>query len=193
MESRKKILTALFVFIAVAVSAQPIVESRKGNVRSQGNLAGGYLFSQKAFGAYLAGDLDVFIDDHVSITGAGWYGFKLTDNESGLLHNHAIFSGFNYHPMKKGRWDPFIGISPGVGITQVRFNDSEGISNTTTGLAPLVSGEVGCNYYVGSVFNFFVKARGITGHFRGDAPSPVALNEIKLTAGLGWNFKLWSK
>lgn len=191
MEAGKKIITALLLFIAISASAQPIVESRKGNLRTQGNLAGGYLFAQKSAGAYLAGDFDLFIDERVSITGAGWYGFKTGDNRSGLLRNHALFSGFNYHPVKKGRWDPFIGISPGMGIAEIKFMDGEGVAQTTVGVAPLISGEAGCNYYVGSIFNLFVKFRAVTGQARGDAPAPVRLDEIKVSAGLGWNFRLW--
>jgi len=191
METRKKILTSFLLLAVLSVSAQPIVENRKGNLRTQGNLAGGYLFSQKAAGAYLTGDFDLFLDEQVSFTGSGWYGFKVSDNATGLIRNHSILSGFNYHPVKKGRWDPFIGLSPGLGIAELKYADSEGISQSTIGLAPLISGEIGCNYYVGSVFNLFVKARGVTGQARGDAPTPTRLDEIKITAGLGWNLRLW--
>lgn len=191
METRKKILTAFFLLAVLSVSAQPIVENRKGNLRTQGNLAGGYLFAQKAAGAYLVGDFDLFIDERVSITGAGWYGFKMSDNSNGLNRNHAIFSGFNYHFLKKGKWDPFIGLSPGLGIAELQYSDSEGIPQSTVGIAPLISGEIGCNYYVGSIFNLFVKARAVSGQVRGEAPTPARLDEIKISAGLGWNFRLW--
>jgi hypothetical protein len=191
METRKKILTVLFLLAATIAFSQPIVESRKGNIRAQGNIAGGYLFAQKAAGAYLTGDMDLFIDDHVSITGAGWYGFKTSDNSNGLFRNHAVFGGFNFHPVKKGRWDPFIGLSPGVGFAEIKYLDDEGSSKSTTGIAPLISGEIGCNYYVGSIFNLFVKTRLVTGQTRGNAPSPTRLDEVKITAGLGWNFRLW--
>lgn len=191
METGKKILTVIWMLVTLSSAAQPILENRTGNLRSQGNLAGGYLFKQQAAGAYLAGDFDLFVDERVSIAGAGWYGFKMSENAEGLFRNHAIFSGLNYHPVKKGRWDPFFGLSPGIGIAEIRFADAEGIQKTTVGVAPLISGEIGCNFYVGSIFNLFVKARAVTGHARGDAPAPVRLDEIKMSAGLGWNFRLW--
>lgn len=191
METWKKIITVLLLFVAITSFSQPIVESRKGNLRTQGNIAGGYLFSQKAAGAYLTGDLDLFIDERVSISGAGWYGFKTGENDLGLYRNHAVFGGFNFHPVRKGRWDPFMGFSPGVGIAEIRYLDAEGLSQFTTGVAPLISGEIGCNYYVGSIFNLFVKARAVTGQAGGKAPAPTRLDEIKITAGLGWNFRLW--
>lgn len=191
METRKKIITLSFLLTALSVSAQPILENRKGNIRAQGNLAGGYLFSQKAAGAYLTGDFDLFIDERVSFTGSGWYGFKIHDKNQGLLRNHAVFGGLNYHFLKKGRWDPFIGLSPGLGIAELSYPDKEGMMKSTTGLAPLISGEIGCNYYIGSVFNLFIKARTVTGQVRGNAPVPARLDEIKLSAGLGWNLRLW--
>lgn len=190
MEQRKKVLTLAFLFAALATVAQPITENRTGNLRAQGNIAGGYLFAQKNFRSYLTGDIDLFVDDNVSITGSVWYNFK--DNDAfGLLRNHSVFGGMNYHPVKKGRWDPFIGISPGVAIvTAGSYNVNDVTNAPTTGAAPLISGEIGCNYYVGSIFNLFVKVRGVAGHFNNSAEFQ-KLHELKLTAGLGWNFRLW--
>ena len=193
MESPKTLITILFIATTAIASAQPIVERREGNVRAQGNLAGGYLFSQKAFSAYLAGDMDLFIDDNVSLTGEAWYGFKTHDKPTGLLRNHAVYWGFNYHPLKKGRWDPYVGLSPGMALVQAGYHDGEGIARKTFGAAPLASGVIGCNYYVGSVFHFFVKARAVAGRFRGSSPEFTNLNEMKLSAGLGWNARLWKK
>jgi hypothetical protein len=60
------------------------------------------MFSQKLFMPYLTGDFDLFVDDNVSITGEGWYNFKMNDFSTGLLRNHSIFGGLNYHPVKRG-------------------------------------------------------------------------------------------
>jgi len=189
----KKILTAGFILLSLSALAQSITENRAGHIRSQGNLAGGYLFGQNDFTAYIAGDFDLFFSDDVSYTGEGWYNFKTHDKPTGLLENHALFGGFNYHPVKKGRWDPFIGLSPGMAIVKAGYNDTEGVIQETLGVAPLISGTVGCNYYIGSIFHLFVKARGVGGRFRGDSPEFTPLNEMKITAGLGWNVRLWKK
>ncbi len=189
----KKILTAGFILLSLLSFSQSITDHRAGHFRAQGNLAGGYLFAQKDFTAYITGDLDLFLSDDVSFTGECWYNFQTNDRRTGLLENHALFSGFNYHPLKKGRWDPFIGLSPGMAIVKAGYNDAEGIIQETVGVAPLVSGTVGCNYYIGSIFHLFVKARGVAGMFRGDSPEFTPLNEMKITAGLGWNVRLWKK
>lgn len=187
----KKILTAGFVLLSFSSFAQPVIEHRAGNFRAQGNLAGGYLFAQKDFTAYITGDFDLFISDDVSFTGEGWYNFKTNDNPTGLLENHSLFGGFNYHPVKKGRWDPYIGLSPGMAVVKAGYSDAEDVVQKTLGVAPLISGTVGCNYYIGSIFHLFVKARGVGGRFRGDSPVFTPLNELKITAGLGWNIRFW--
>lgn len=193
MEPQKAFITILLTAITALVSAQPIAERRVGSLRAQGNLAGGYLFSQKTFSASAAGDFDLFADDNVSVTGEVWYGFKTHNKPIGLLHNHALFWGFNYHPLKKGRWDPYIGLSPGMAWVQAGYYDGEGVAIKTFGVAPLVSGVIGCNYYAGSLFHFFVKARPVAGRFRGASAEFTSLSEMKIYAGLGWNVRLWKR
>ena len=191
METKKIIAAAFFIIAVAAAHAQPVVKKRTGNLRGQGNIAAGYLLNQKTSAAYLAGDWDLFIDENVSVTGEGWYGFKLRNSTTGLLNNHAVFGGLNYHLLKKGRFDPYIGFSPGVAIVKMGYLNEESSLQTDYTAAPLISGVIGCNYYVGSIFHFFVKMRGVAGRARGAAPEPSSLNEIKLTAGLGWNLRLW--
>jgi hypothetical protein len=86
-------------------------------------------------------------------------------------------------------------LSPGIGYVNAHAVCKGGCIPEYTephwGFAPLISGVIGCNYYVGSIFNFFVKARFVGGHFKGDVPEFQQLNEIKLTAGLGWNLRVW--
>jgi hypothetical protein len=190
METKKVMLFAL-ILCAIQLAAQPIVENRKGNIRVQGNLAAGYLFKQKTTNGYIAGDADVFIDNRVSVTGEIWYGFKLHRNKTGLLNNHAVFGGLNYHFLKQGRWDPYVGLSPGVGVVKTGFINKDGKDATDFAVAPVLSAVVGCNFYVGSIFHFFVKMRPVIGQAFSGNPNPVALHEMKISAGLGWNLRLW--
>jgi hypothetical protein len=192
METKKIILLASFSMMMLAAQSQPIVENRKGNIRAQGNLAGGYLFKQKQASAYVTGDVDVFVHNNISVTGEAWYNFKLSEKPTGLLNNHSIFWGFNYHFLPKGRLDPYIGFSPGVAIARAGYINSEGMyAESIYGVAPLISAVAGINYYVGSIFNFFVKARWNSGVFHSHVTSPQQLDEMKISAGLGWNFRAW--
>src|SRR4051812_38229594 len=92
--SIRLLLLMLSVFTYIQMPAQKIWEERKGCVRVQGNLAPGYLLSQKTVSAYVNGDMDLFFDNRVSFTGSAWGSFALNrKNETGIKANHAVFGG----------------------------------------------------------------------------------------------------
>ena len=186
------LLLMLSVLAFSHLPAQKIWEERKGCIRSQGNLAPGILFNQKIAAGYLNGDMDLFFDNRVSFTGSAWYSFAMNrKNETGIKANHAVFGGLNYHFLKPSRWDPYIGLTPGVGLVQVAYKDGDNIKSTPYSLAPLVSASVGCNYYIGWIFHVFVKVQAVTGQVFGTLPAPQRLDELKIMAGLGWNLRMW--
>lgn len=192
MESKKTCLAILCSLALLQAPAQKIWEERKGCIRAQGNLAGGYLFAPKQVSGYLTGDVDVFVDSRVSVTGQAWYSFALSNNNKpGIKANHAVFFGANYHPVKTGRWDPYIGFTPGVGIVQATYRNGEALAKTSYAPVPLISAQIGCNFYVGWLMHFFAKVQGVSGQFFKDTPTTYRLEEIKISAGLGWNIRAW--
>jgi hypothetical protein len=189
-------LVLLFVSTALlpqCLLAQKIWETRKGCLRAQGNLAPGYLFSQKFLAAYVTGEAEVFVDDRTALSGAVWVSFVTNRKDvAGVTANHALFTGINYHFLKPGRFDPFIGLSPGIGLAQAAFYDEENVlKRSRFAPIPLIGASAGCNYYVGWFFHFFVKVQGVAGQMFGDLPKPVRVDELKITAGLGWNIRAW--
>lgn len=192
---RVKYILQVFIFMCLSsqnVLSQKIWETRKGCIRTQGNFSGGYLFGQKAASAYLNGDVDVFVDDRVGVTGSAFYSFALNrNNQTGLKANHAVFFGINYHFLKPQRFDPFIGFTPGMGLVQAAYKDGDVLKRTPYTAVPLLSATIGFNYYVGSIFNFFAKVQGVTGHVVSTMPSAMRLDELKFMAGLGWNLRMW--
>lgn len=192
METKSLIAAiAASLFLASTTTAQPIVQQRKGNFRAQGNIAGAYLFQQKIFMPYLTGDMDLFFDNHVALAGSVWVSLPISKIKSGLKQNHAVFGGINYHPLKKGRWDPYICLTPGIRLVQAEETNGELVTRTHLSPVPLLSASVGCNYYIGSIFNFFVKAQGVSGQFFKLEHRAIRLDDLRLTAGLGFNFQLW--
>lgn len=198
MEPQKKIIGSLLLLsIAVSLQAQDtsklkIWEERKGCFRAQGNLTASYLFQQKQVGAYVTGDCDLFFDNRVSFNGQVWVSFATTrKNEPGVRANHAVFWGINFHPIKKGRFDPYIGLTNGIGAARVNYREGGELKNSPFAPVGLLSAQAGMNYYVGWIFHFFVKVQGVSGMFFSGVPNTVRLEEIKVTAGLGWNFRLW--
>lgn len=193
METGKKISVSVVLLVLVLnAGAQRIWEQRKGCFRGQGNLAGGYMFQQKQVAGYITGDMDLFFDNQVALAGSGWYSFAFTEKDKpGLKANHAILGGINYHFTKKGRFDPYIGITPGISLVSVRYLDGEVMHTSPISPVPVISASLGMNYYIGSIFHFFAKVQGIGGQTLGNVPVTTRLEEIKVTAGLGWNIRIW--
>ena len=187
------VLCASVALLPTEGAAQKIWETRKGCLRAQGNLAPGYLFSQKFLAAYITGEAELFLDDRTALNGAVWVSFVTNRKDAvGITANHALFTGINYHFLKPGRFDPFIGLSPGMGLAQAAYRDEEGVlKRSKFSPIPLIGASAGCNYYVGWFFHFFVKVQGVAGQMFGDLPTPVRVDELKITAGLGWNIRAW--
>jgi hypothetical protein len=186
MESKKVMILVLGIGCALTLSAQPITEVRKGHLRSQANLSWGYMPVQKQSAAYISGDWDAFITNYLSLYGEGWFNIP-THSGKGLRSNHSLISGMNYHFVKSGKWDPFVGGGPGMNIYTIRYGIIEGGWTNSTRAAPVVSAVLGCNFYAGSIFNFFVKMRGMAGMGNHRAVGTVPLHEIRISAGMGWN------
>lgn len=192
MDTQKTIALILGLVIISNVQSQSIIEDRTGFVNSQGNIAAGYLFVQKQPAAYIIGESEIFVKNQIALTGSAWFFVPVSRKPTGLKANHTFTWGFNYHFLKKGRFDPYVGLTPGISIVRVAYNTADGeLKKAPFGVAPLFSAAVGFNYYVGSIFHFFLKAQGVSGEFSGGAPNRTPLHEIKLTAGLGWNARFW--
>jgi hypothetical protein len=138
IDTIKVICMLLFVAAALQSQAQKIWTERKGSISAQGNLAPGYLFAQKSVSAYVNGDVEIFIDDRASFIGQAWISFATTEkNKAGLRANHAIFWGANYHFLKPGRWDPYVGFTPGMGLVRAGYKSGEDITLTPFSVVPL--------------------------------------------------------
>ena len=190
--SPKACLMVMSMLIFSQLSAQRMWQERKGCLNVQGNVAPGYLFAQKSVTAYFNGDLEVFLDDRASFIGSTWISFATTyKDQAGLKANHAIFFGGNYHFLKPSHWDPYVGLTPGVGLVRAGYKIGEEVKLTPFSLAPLIGISVGCNYHIGSIFHFFVRVQGVAGEMFSTLPVPKRLDELKFMAGLGWNLRMW--
>jgi hypothetical protein len=194
----KKLIAFSFLMLLLAIGLQaqkkriPIWEERKGCARAQGNLAAGYLFQQRQVAAYVTGDIDLFVDNRVSVTGQVWATFVTTErNKPGITANHSVFWGMNYHLVPKGRFDPYIGLTTGAGLVRANYWYNDANRKSEFSVVPLISAQLGMNYYVGSIFHFFARVQGVSGVFFSNVPQSGRLKELKITAGLGWNLRFW--
>ena len=184
---------ALLVFICSATQAQKIWENRTGCVIGQGDLAPGYLFAQHTVAAYVDGDLAIFFENRFAAEGAIWASFATnTPGQPGIKVNDALFWGAEYHFLKPSRWDPYVSLTPGVGLVRVSYYNAEGdLTRTPYTAVPLGSMSIGCNYYVGSIFHFFLRVQGVVGQVSSTLPTTQRLDELKFLGGLAFNLRLW--
>ena len=189
----KLILAAAITLVCLSSQAQKIWENRTGCAIAQGDLAPGYLFAQKTVTAYVDGDAAIFFENRFAAEGALWVSFATAaSGPTGVKVNDAMFWGAEYHFLKPSRWDPFISLTPGVGLVSVAYRNGEGVvMRTPYELAPLGSASIGCNYYVGSIFHFFVKVQGVFGQVTSVMPTSSRLDELKFTGGVAFNLRLW--
>lgn len=191
MEEKKKIATALLVIVACIanITAQKDSVPKTGMLRAQANISGGYLFSQKKYAPYISGNADYYINESFSVTGEIWGSFDIIpETETGLRKNYAAFLGLNYHPVKFSRWDPYVGFSAGASLHTVNFYVDTLIRESPVQFSPVIGVTAGLNYYVGSIFHFFVQCKFVAGGSNSSAYGRTYLEELKFSGGLGWNF-----
>lgn len=182
----------LLVSSATTANSQRIWIERKGCFRGQGNLGVGYLFKQKHIAGYLNGEMELFLDNSFSFTGSLSYSFlTLKKNQTGIQKNHAVYAGANYHFLKPGKIDPYIGLTPGIGMVKVAYLNGEQIQSTPYSIVPLISAQAGFNFYICSFLNFFVKVQGISGQVFSVLPEAQRLDELKCMGGMGVHFRMW--
>lgn len=194
METKKTVIVLIMLVLSVHAIGQKDSVIKKGMIRAHANLSGGYLFHSKNFASYISGNAEYYINERFSVIGEGWCSFDIIDqDEIGLRKNFSLFAGMNYHPVKKSRWDPYIGFNAGVGLFTNNYYLDTLIRESPVQFTPLVGVTTGLNYYVGSIFHFFVQAKFVAGGGSSSEYGRTYLYELKLSGGLGWNISTQPK
>lgn len=191
MEAKKIIAAAIFIIcISAGINGQKDTVFKTGMLRAQANISGGYLFQQKTYAPYISANADYYINENFSITSEAWCSFDIIGmDKTGLRKNFSLFLGMNYHPVKWSRWDPYIGFSAGAGIHTVNYYKDTIITESPVQFSPLVGVTAGLNYWVGSIFHFFVQCKFVAGGANSSQYGRTYLEELKFSGGLGWNLK----
>ncbi|TND08742.1 MAG: hypothetical protein FD123_1958 [Bacteroidetes bacterium] len=197
----KNILIILFSLVLFSeAKSQTFME--RGLLRAEGWFAPGVMLNQKATNFYIHGDLEYYIDRHISIRGDGFFFIGSSSDQKPFEFHHSWFSGAAWHFGKTStessgmadHFDPYIGFAPGLSITKsvqgVQILPGEFQS---TKFNPLFSPYLGFNFYAQKIFHLFVEARYVGGTHFPDYAAPVSLSEIRFSFGLGWNLKTAGK
>lgn len=166
-------------------------ELRKGALRSSGAISPGLMKNGDGVNIYLHGNFDFFLSEHFSLRGDGFYYVTTTGGFNTFVKNHQLFSGFSFHGKPQG-FSPYAGMLMGLSFTQLN-NPGIVYDPDVMGVCPVASPHAGFNFYGEKYFHIFAEARYVVGRHFPEHRSPVSLNELRFSFGLGWNINTMKK
>ncbi len=170
---------------------------RKGLLRAQGTISPGWTIADGNTNLYLQGDMEYFLQNRISLKGDISY-FLDTQGDGYLKHNHSLFFGAQYH-MPYKRFDPYIGLHPGVSLVQARnpaLSTPEidvAFSESVMKVSPAVSVSTGFNFYVWGYIHFMANLKYVHAKHSTEWGTNYALDESRISFGLGWNVNMIRK
>ncbi|MGM0480012.1 MAG: hypothetical protein ACQERC_12395 [Bacteroidota bacterium] len=176
----KIIILSTVLFIGIQHSYSQHVK-RDGLLKVYLTLAPGIMLDQSSQPFYFHGNLEGYVSEQLSIAGDGFFYLGDLNEQSLFRYNNSIFAGLNWHPAKEGPSDPYIGFQPGIAFTKLASSASE----VKNGVNPLVSLNLGYNYFINNYFHFFVAGKLIVGEHAVDRRE--SLNALQFSAGLGFS------
>ncbi|HEU4717509.1 MAG TPA: hypothetical protein VFU15_06740 [Bacteroidia bacterium] len=168
------------------------VTAKSGN--NSGSIAGGRT------NVYLHGTVEYYFDERFSMRGDGYYFVNKMKTPGGMKNNHTLEVGGSWHLWKGSMIDPFIGLGAGISYVQIQPADiTNGAGLVLKNYAypahldPVWGPRAGVNFFSAKVFHFFVEAQYVMGSYRPSEGPILSLNEVRVSAGLGWNWVLLHK
>lgn len=146
---------------------------------------------------YIHATAEYYWDERFSTRSDAYYFVNKDDEAGGMKHNHGFQIGFSYHLIKRSNIDPFIGIRAGMNLTQINpMTLSTGLVTAENypiamHLDPTWAPVVGCNFYGQRIFHFFIEAALVQGTYRPNVGPQLSLEEVRVSAGLGWNISFY--
>lgn len=163
---------------------------RKGLLRGHLSISPGLMLNSDLTNIYLNGGCEYLLGDRISFAGNAYWFINSQQKGKWLKNNSSVMWGFRYHfPVLKKKLDTYIGFEPGVGFVQASAGDAVSTLKPT----PLLSGTAGIAFHVWKIFNFFAEARYVYGEHSTAWNETYKLDEIRISAGLGWNLNLIRK
>lgn len=188
----RAIIILLFLFNALeSVAQQPKFDVlRKGLFRSFLTITPGIPLNEANTHIYLHGGFEYFLQNKVSFTGHGFWYIDSQKKNGSLKQNSSILWGLRYHfPIRQKKFDTFVGLEPGIALVQAKTGEQLSVRKAT----PLISASAGFSFYVWRFFNFFTEVRYVHGSHPTEWNQTVRLDDIRISAGLGWNVNLIRK
>jgi hypothetical protein len=196
----QKVISIIFlIFFSSFLFAQQEDQQfiHKHLLRADASIVKGYMLKEDFQTVHLNGNLEYYTDNRISIRGDANYMLGsngLTSDSIGLLNNISVMLGASYHFHTKGHFDPYFILQPGFAYTSSYKDLNGGFVKETSqkkyyngAISPLATAGLGFNYYFQRFAHLFLETRYVYGQHLSNAPSPISLQEVRITFGLGFN------
>ena len=187
----KAVLLALMLPVAAWAQKNynPETQVRFGLLKADFTIAPGWDVHEGMTNIYLHGGLAYYLGRRISLESDGYY-FIDTQGDGRLMHNHNVFFGMAYHrPFK--RFDPFIGLQPGISLIQMRRDNANlidsWVTQSTLKPAPAISATIGFNLYIWKYVHFLTSLRYVHAEHPVEWGQNLPLDEFRISFGLCWN------
>ena len=190
----RKLLFLLPMLLGMSLFAQKREGIHQGMIRVQGTVGLG--ISKQELRYYVLGELEGCISDHLGINGTVYanlgsdrsaFDIYFSKPAADDYYVHSVLAGPIYHFLADQPIDVYVGVQPGISLTQLNYMNTAGNVGTEYGVAPTASALTGIAYY-GSFFHLFAQARYVgTRHATVQDNSP--LRDLRLAIGLGFNIR----
>lgn len=177
------VLAIILSFFSIA-NGQVVSYASEGLVNAAATFSPALLLTNGDIHYYINGQAEYFFEKNVSIRSDLYFLNSQVDNEVSFKHNSSLQVGPVFH-YTYGHLDTWFGFQPGISITKINENDTLKTTNT---LEPILGVSTGLNFYVSKYFHFFISANYVHGQYYGMPDEPLALDEVRALAGLGFNF-----
>lgn len=172
-----------------AIAQDPFIKD--GQIRAKAAISPGIVLNYPLKPVYIEGDLEYYLNEHVSVRGTGYYNVSDNDLFSMFKYNHSLFAGLSYHFTRERKFDPFVSFEPGFAFSKVEGINLENDKRLNS-VDPLISGNAGINFYATKYFHLTAEARYIHGKHRSYYLN-MPMNEFRFSFGLGFNIHVKKK
>ncbi|MBP6390422.1 MAG: hypothetical protein KA175_08230 [Flavobacteriales bacterium] len=173
--------------LVFAQRAEPFAS--RGLLTASASIGPGYMLHLPVANIYVTGDVHYFLDDHISLCGAAAWYVDAQEDDAPLKQNSRVSFGPHYH-LTRGRADLALGFMPGVSLTQLEPTASE-TGRTPLKVLPNATFSGKATLYVWKYLHFFVNVGYSHAQYPNASEGPLALNEVLLTGGLGWQLRMF--
>ena len=186
MEIIKTILIVVVMMSPQLMKSQNL-ETRKHLVSATATIAPGFQKNNTDVNIYLHGLASFYPEPKVSMDGEVYWFLGGQNQLTLMAENSSIVFGLNYHFAKDGKVDPYVGIMPGLSLVSVNNYVLQHPIASSYSVVPLVTINAGFKFHMAKWCNAFCNVRYLKGTLVENHLQALALNEIRLSFGLGFN------